>query len=223
MSSPTPVHISELAVATAVAPTDTLPISQNGVDRQVPVSLLSGINWAGITAATILNPTDDVLIYQSGTKKISASYFNFPSGTKLWFFQATAPTGWSLVAYPGDALLALRGGSTYTNAGTAQGTWQQDNATLTIDQIPAHTHFMDTTFLWPGAGSPSSTKVGAGRNGGDHEKYVPDFPTGGAGSNLNTSSGNNNAPNTNLPLTNGHNHGAAWRPAAYVGIICTKD
>lgn len=227
MSSPTPIHISELPVATSLNSSDSVPLSQGGIDRQVTLSLLQAINWASITLGTVLNDSDQVLINQSGTKKVPASLFKFPSGTQMWFLQATAPLGWTIVDYPGDVLLAVKGVNNYTVAPSAQGTWQQDSVALSIDQIPAHDHFMDTAFLYPGSGAANTDRVGAAAPGnsgpGAHINYVKTFPTGGAGSNLDTSNGNNAAPNRDFPAANAHNHGSAWRPAAYVGIICSKD
>lgn len=89
-----------------------------------------------------------------------------PTATKVWFWQNTAPTGWTIdVTAAADAVLAVKAGSgTYAVAGGSQaGTWTQPdhvhsggshthtftgvdhlhataNHTLTISEMPNHAH-----------------------------------------------------------------------------------
>jgi len=63
-----------------------------------------------------------------------------PTATKVWFWQNTAPTGWTIdVTAAADAVLAVKAGSgTYAVAGGSQaGTWTQPNHTHTGG---SHTH-----------------------------------------------------------------------------------
>lgn len=74
----------------------------------------------------------------------------FTAGRKLWLYEDTAPTGWSIVSGTGDGLIAVKGGAAAynTSGGTAlQGTWTQPNHlhttgdhTLTEAELPAHDH-----------------------------------------------------------------------------------
>ncbi|MHC4640119.1 MAG: hypothetical protein ACYS32_00640, partial [Planctomycetota bacterium] len=66
-----------------------------------------------------------------------------PSGTKLVFYQAAAPTGWTTDVAVADAVIAVKGGSNAYDdtAGTLVGTWTQPNHTHTI----THTHETDHT------------------------------------------------------------------------------
>ena len=48
---------------------------------------------------------------------------DIPSGTKMWFYADSAPTGWTLDGTPSDELLAIKGGTTYTTGGTTKGSW----------------------------------------------------------------------------------------------------
>lgn len=68
----------------------------------------------------------------------------FAPGTKLFFWQDTAPTGWTIDATAADAILAVKGGSNaYNVAGGSQaGTWTQ----------PDHIHSYSFT-----TGGPSAT------------------------------------------------------------------
>jgi hypothetical protein len=66
-----------------------------------------------------------------------------PSGTKMVFYQNTAPSGWTIDGAIADAIIAIKGGSNAYNAagGTLAGTWTQPNHTHTG---PSHTHTMGT-------------------------------------------------------------------------------
>jgi hypothetical protein len=67
----------------------------------------------------------------------------FDIGTKIFFYQNTAPTGWTIDATAADGLLAVKGGSAaYNISGGAQaGTWTQPTHTHTQ---PTHTHTQPT-------------------------------------------------------------------------------
>jgi hypothetical protein len=124
---------------------------------------------------------------------------SFPTGTKMWFYHNAASEipGWSLVT-AGDSLLAVKGGSTYVSGGAEAGVWQQNDHTLTLDQIPAHTH---------------SYKV-----------YTADSSGNLSLKTASTNRSSNNTVNTNSSGGGlGHNHGSTWRPKANVGIICQKN
>lgn len=76
---------------------------------------------------------------------IKTNYEHFETGTRLLFYQAAAPSGWSIVPGLDDAavrVVSINGGA--VNAGTAFPTVfkAQDvgNTTLSLSQIPAHSH-----------------------------------------------------------------------------------
>ncbi len=147
-----------------------------------------------------------------------------PAGTKAWFYQDTAPTGWTLDATPSDALLAVKGGTTYTTGGAQVGTWTQPNHThngpshthatsdhvLTIAEMPLHTHgmYINATGLGGGNGWFMTT------SGSENNTS----PTGGdtAHSHGNTGAGGTGA-------TDGGATANTWRPLAQVGIICQRS
>jgi len=63
--------------------------------------------------------------------------------TKAYFYQNTAPTGWTIDGTPADALLAVKGGADAYNAtgGTQAGTWTQPNHAHNHTHTgPSHTH-----------------------------------------------------------------------------------
>jgi len=163
--------------------------------------LAVGYTIAGGTASRTLTVDE--------TKKLSdkANATDVALIDKIWTYQNTAPSGWSIVASTTDAVLACKGGSNaYNTTGGQQiGTWTISGITggshaLTIAELAAHTH----TF---GNYNP---------NGGDHL-------SGWGGTTL------GNTTTTSLTGSGtAHSHGASahagtWRPAAYCFIMCKKD
>jgi len=130
---------------------------------------------------------------------MDAFYTNFyTSGRKLYFYENTAPTGWTIVAVT-DAVLAVKGGAQAynTTGGTTAGTWTQPNHTLITNEIPAHTHTYNT---------------GSFHTAADFSRVAH---------------GNENAPSTLTSSSTGggaaHNHGTTYRPYGAIGIIASKD
>lgn len=139
---------------------------------------------------------------------------SFPSGTKMWFYQNTAPTGWTYDSTPADAVLSVKGGTAAYNAagGTKAGTWaltglNTGDVTLSAAQsgVPAHHHHIT------GEGNTASN--------------TPTYLTTGHSTVTSASfqTGNNDTAAAASP--HAHTIAAAdtWRPAAQIGIICTKD
>lgn len=130
-----------------------------------------------------------------------------PVGTKMAFFQAAVPTGWTLDATQHDKLLRV----VNTSGGGTGGTWvfggaSVDNHTLLASEIPAHQHnisgFIDLTFT-----TTVDTGVTTRVWDADHvNNKLTDSNTGGGG---------------------GHNHNlvanSAYRPAYIDIIIGTKN
>jgi hypothetical protein len=200
MSAPLPLHINELPVGTALADADVFVATQGSVDKQFSAATLKDyiFDWDDLTEALNVSAIDYVLIQQgTETKKAKAYNFFFPIATRMYFFQSVAPPGWVTVGGLGDTLLSVAGGGTYTTAGTVQGNWQMPDHTLTIFEIPPHIH----TITGNDDIGHSSTEVARGKTGGSSSR-VYDTSSNGFG----------------LP----HNHGAGFRPASCVGIICQK-
>lgn len=118
----------------------------------------------------------------------------FASGTKLFFWQDTAPTGWTIDASAADAVLAVKGGSNAYNVvagGVQAGTWTQ----------PDHIH--SYSFA---TGSPSGTI---------EARYPDGTASVTVASQNHTHSKSGNTAGTATP--------ASYRPLANVGIIASKD
>lgn len=125
---------------------------------------------------------------------------SIPSGTKMLFYQASAPTGWTQDTSQNDKVIRVVSGE----GGGSGGSWTisgvtVDAHTLITAEIPSHTHgyryFTSSPYTTSGgtyiASNYSTQQTGA---------------TGGGG---------------------GHNHGLSadgnWRPAYIDVIIATKD
>lgn len=135
---------------------------------------------------------------------ISSNQSSFPSGTKLLFYQATAPTGWIKDISINDRAIrvvsgigGVTGGSfsfssvftTRTVNGSVGGT------SLTIDQIPPHDH--------------------GGQTGGDLNNHVHTFTTGSVGDHRHTyaiAEGSSRGVSTNYGVT----------PLAYAGFCVSE-
>ena len=94
----------------------------------------------------------------------NTSSLGFPSGTRMSFNQTTAPTGWTkdIASAINDSILRLVTGSV-SNGGTNNfSTWNASAitgaTTLTIAQIPAHTH----TITAVGSGGATLSTAGSG-------------------------------------------------------------
>lgn len=137
-----------------------------------------------LTAANLLGPTPYI-----------------PDMFPMYFYSDTPPTGWTIYAAIGDCLLAIKdiagGGGAYDVAGgTLVGVWTGPAHTLTIPEMPAHTHSFS---VYGGAGSNPHAQG----NAGPVINTPATSSTGGGGA---------------------HQHD--WlltRPKAALGILCTKD
>lgn len=176
-----------------------------------------GLNDRKITAGNLNNPilgnlqmlpgqliSSDVLLIGRNNGAgydnyiMPPQYLGFLNGTNCYFYQATAPLGWTVIPNTGDKILAcsVPGGTLYNGAaaGTQAGTWQQTEHVLTIAQIPSHNHniqIRQNNNLGNFVAMASNTGVGVGST---------EFQGGGLG----------------------HHHGQTWRPLANIGILCSK-
>lgn len=122
-----------------------------------------------------------------------------PSGTKMIFLQASAPTGWTQDAALNDRVLRL---VSATGGGTG-GDWTMTalkaaGHALTVSELPAHHH----TY------SLRATTINAG--------------SGGAVANANISDANTGDTGSGSSHTHDLDNSGDWRPAYADVIACTK-
>lgn len=110
-----------------------------------------GYNMSDADISTLITALSNVLTKADfGTTAGTVCQGNdgrfIPTGTKMWFYQNTAPFGWVIDATPSDAVLAVKGGSNAynVNGGVQAGTWSQPTHTHTgplhSHSGPSHTH-----------------------------------------------------------------------------------
>ena len=152
-----------------------------------------------------------------------------PAGTKMWFYQNTAPSGWVIDANPSDAVLAVKGasGAYNVNGGQQAGTWTQPNhahtgpshthttgdCTLALTQIPPHDHTYGRQMF--GVAAEMYGAGGAGHNDGPIRTTSR---SGGGQPHNHGATGAAGTGDTSASAT-----AATWRPLAQVGIICVKS
>ncbi len=179
-------------------------------------------------------PTNNYVPYWNDTLKrfdtagsIPISSISIPTGTNMWFYEDSAPSGWTIVAAIGDELLAVKGGSTYTTGGAQAGSWSlsvtTDGKSLSIDEVPNHNH---KWYEFSGSGktyaADGTTMISIGANHQEDGGLVADA-TGDESFNLDGYT----ARHRDLAgSADAHDHyisDSSFRPDARVGIIASKD
>lgn len=112
---------------------DGFHASNTGGTNKIPVCVTGNIQ---------VNLNADLLDGQHASDIAAAA---FDIGTKILFYQAAAPSGWTIVAAPTDHVLRWKtgavGGTTEANSWTITGfTTTVANHTLVINELPAHWH-----------------------------------------------------------------------------------
>lgn len=109
--------------------------------------------WAGADTSRIIYVTSEDAYYfatASGWSLWGSDII--PAGTKMIFYQNTAPTGWTIDGTVADALIAVKGGSNAynVNAGQLAGTWVHGNHSHTFsDSFSAsHSHGVTHNHRW---------------------------------------------------------------------------
>ncbi len=137
---------------------------------------------------------------ESEISEIESQLFDIE--TKMYFYQDSAPVGWTIDSTSADSILAVKGGSQEYNVsgGEIAGTWEQPGHILVKAEIPPHVHTYTYVYNKNSEHTGGSTVYTSANN---------NYDTGdGSADGLDGES---------------HNHGNTYRPLAAVGIICEKD
>lgn len=85
---------------------------------------------------------------------------------KLWVYRNTAMDGWAIDATPTDRVLAIKGGSTYTDGGASAGSWTNTHSHgVSGLSVPGHNHqwyegSVDTSvYTWQLNGTTAQTLI----------------------------------------------------------------
>ena len=184
--------------------------------------------------------------------ELGKAYPAFPAGTVTYFYQAAAPTGWTIKDTVTDKVLSVKGGGQAYNVagGNTAGTWTVagitvDSHTHTISNhvhTTSHSHTITHTHDLPISAQTNAlytinAATGSSRTFTHHNGTGQTDEADVAKDSLitygtNTASSGTDATNTGNPTTNPASAAASantttsagtWRPAAAVGILATKD
>jgi len=197
-------------------------------------------HYRGLKGSTIERPTAGQSGLYFDTTRMATQRDNgtswddigtvIPSGTKMVFYQASAPTGWTAVAVNDKFLRVVTSGGTGGSTGGTMAastdlahTHTTGNFTLTSAEIPSHTHRLlagqNAISGWGAEeyGDGASIGVSGARAGTGGSAYYASTP-GGSGSASIEATGSGGA----------HNHGTSGSTAigvfAYADIIiASKD
>ena len=132
------------------------------------------------TSAVTGNATFAGDVAVTGNVTVGGAPLGFPAGTKMLFQQTAAPTGWTKDTTHDNKALRVVTGTAGTGGSidftTAFGSQNVGNTTLTIAQIPSHSHglagFVSVTaggsFGNPAGSSPIVSSTTAAGGGGSH-------------------------------------------------------
>lgn len=217
-----PINIDDLQEKTSGISQNSFIITENEPEQATTKATLRKVRSLDVSIYNNLplpiQLTDKMFVQKPNKVKNSTLVTNvtFPSKTRIWVYADTYPSGWKIVTGIGDRLLAVKGGSKYTTGGTSTSLndWLNagvngDNSSLTIEQIPSHSHRSVKTKSKLGFLDPLLPLLDIPPLKGKYieDDKVPEYnykdsePTGGSQT---------------------HNHGDKWRPYANVGIIIEK-
>lgn len=189
---------------------------------------------------------DEVQITSGG----ELNYSEFASGTIMFFYQDTAPTGWTIDDTLDDKALIITKGSAAggeTGGGAhSSGTWTQPSHTHTgpshthtgpshVHGLNSHTHTIAHTHSVPatntGWGSQSGNYGALGVSSASLTLAASNNLSTGASSSANSgvaagdteAGGTGNTGASGTGATGSSATANTWRPAAYCAIIAEKD
>lgn len=211
--------------------------SDGFIRKMTPANFISNQNIAKLASPAFTGtPTAPTAAAATNTTQVATTAFvqqeltsvaGFPSGTKMLFYQAAAPSGWTQDTTVNDKVLRVVSSA----GGGSGGSWtisgiSVDNHTLTESEIPAHTHTASTNST----GSHSHTvKSDQGSSNGTVLTTTSDYVMSSTASGFINSAGAHSHTVTvnNTGGGGGHNHGltigSSWRPAYINVIACSKN
>jgi hypothetical protein len=153
----------------------------------------------------------------------------FSSGTAQWFYQDIAPTGWTIVATTQDTLLGVKyGAGTYTTGGSVQGAWANLEHSHAAGSLVGGTHnhrwyVYNGTDGYTFQSNGSSSIFFSSSHGTKSTNGLMSVVTHADSYRWNQNSYTENATPSLSGSTAASTTLTAARPAAHVGIICTKN
>lgn len=179
----------------------------------------------GELTQVLSNEGDSVSLLCTGTEWIikTSKLHVIPPGTKMLFYQDTAPEGWTIDDTLNDKVVYITKGSAAGGQTGGQahstGNWtisgisgSTDSHALSIDEMPVHSHYhAHTITTWNNINSANTICMGGAGSS---------FPNAATTSYDSTTAGGGVGHSHTISSLSGNGN---WRPAAYNCIICTKD
>ena len=200
-------------------PTSSDPVNQGDDHLRLIKSVLQAQfpGTGGLGYATAITATEAELNYVHGvTSNIQTQINNIlPSGTKLAFFQAAAPSGWTQITTYANHMLRVVSGVGGGFGGT-------HSPILNNISVPAHTHTFSGTFT--GAALPTHSHL--------FNTPINNQSLSGGGSSCSNVVGSLNGttqavsagtPSGTIAGTNANNTAVSWTPQYLDNILCSKN
>ena len=181
-------------------------------DGQTPILAnlpMSGFKHTGAAAASASGQYAE---YDQMNTAISSAVSSLvPTGTKMLFMQASAPTGWT------EDSTTFAGRSLYIKDGTHAGaTTGGSHNPLLMDVVPSHTHAFTTGSDGSHVHDINYKSSGSVSNGSG---LLRGTDTDGTSSSFVSSSG----AHTHTGTTNANGSASNWTPKYAVAIVCTNN
>jgi len=219
------------SITTGVLKLSDVTLSQGSTPQVLNITATDGVGELQV---------EGNIVYHAGN--LADPPPEIPAGSKMWFYQDSAPLGWTLDSTPSDSILAVKGGSTYNTGGASAGSWIVSGivtdsesshrhtgpshkhttaaVSLTIAQMPAHTHKLNSSNWQNGNGeSGDQVRTNGTVNG------ITTTSVGSGSAHTHGDTGYQGTGNTGAGSAHSHttSHVGGWRPKANVGIICRKS
>jgi hypothetical protein len=180
-----------------------LQLRKHEAATTAPASPVANMPWPDLTT-NLMKQRNTANTAWITLWELDKHYPSFPSGTKMIFVQAAAPTGWTKdTTYNGYMLHIVTdgtGGSTGGSDNPVSHNHTTSGHTLIASEIAYHSHPMPTEI--EKVSGPSALRIDT--SSGAHEPWSTNNQSSGGGS---------------------HTHGntGTFSPKYYNGIVCTKD
>lgn len=186
------------------------------------VTAYDPLSGALVVVVTVISGSGTYALWTVSLSAPIADNPEFAAATKMYFYQDTAPVGWTIDAAVSDCCLAVKGGSNAFNVagGNRAGAWA-----MTTAQMPIHNHA--NTASSDSAGGHSHTVtipvINDDNRGSGGFLFDGDDGTTNGVTPRGTNDGGGHSHSISLSNANAGSGAATYRPYSAVGIIAAKD
>lgn len=175
-----------------------------------PSNAVAGMPW--------FDMTNSILKIRSQANSSWLGVMIGSAAFKIWAYLNSAEDGWVADGSVTDRVLAIKGGSTYTTGAAVAGSWTGASATLSLAQMPAHSHAIGSNGAHTHTTTPGISYGQFGFDGSYGSALSGSSPNISGSVSLSTSPSHVHSC-ASAGSSSSHNHGSAGRPAAATGIL----